>query len=231
MFGLLSRPARRPRTVRRPVRPALRVEALEARANPAALVLTAMTAPVLTHMAASWEGANHVTISGTVLDQDPAQAVIHVTGATQTDVHADASGNFVVSLETNGTDPVYVQVQDAGNLLSGTTTIQQGVDLQATNLAAPTAEQPALRDVTITCEGGTWHIRGHVDGGSPLGTVIKIISSSIPGREGNTVEVNPDGSFDIGINLDPNSPGGSISIIAIDGDTGNESGQWDGIIG
>src|SRR3954447_18196036 len=98
MFGLISRPGRRPRTVHRPVRPRLRVEALEARANP--------SAPVLSNMTASWSGdGRQVVISGTVIDEHPGGTAIHVTGAAQVDFHPDSRGNFLA----------YVNVADTGS--------------------------------------------------------------------------------------------------------------------
>ncbi|HEY1376504.1 MAG TPA: hypothetical protein VGF55_06900 [Gemmataceae bacterium] len=227
MFGLFSRPGRRPRTVHRPVRPRLCVQALEARANP--------SAPVLSNVAASWTGdGRQVVISGTVMDENPGTVAVHVTGAAQDNFHPDAHGNLLIYVNVADTGSVYVQAQDDQNLMSSTTTIQNGIDLSSNSSGQAesgyAAGKPVLRDVTITNENGVWHIRGNVDNTSPVNTIIEIIGSSIPGETGNTVTVNPDGSFDIGIVLDPKSTGGSISIIAIDQDTGEQSDQWDGMI-
>src|SRR4051795_2272319 len=111
MFGRLSRPARRrPRTVPTPARVSLRLESLEARANPAA--------PVLSGVAAKWVDTNVVYIVGTVQDENPGTSFVHLTGAVEQDVKPDDGGNFsmFVRVPTNG--PVYVQASDEEGLSS-----------------------------------------------------------------------------------------------------------------
>jgi hypothetical protein len=91
--------------------------------------------------------------------------------------------------------------------------------------------KPLLQNVTVTqTEDGVWHIRGHVDGASPVGTIVEVVNG--PGNStGATTTVDADGNFDIGIVLDPGTPGGSISIDAVNQTTGNHSDPWSGLIG
>jgi hypothetical protein len=93
------------------------------------------------------------------------------------------------------------------------------------------AAKPLLENVTITqTEDGTWHIRGHVDGGAPVGTVIEVLNG--PGNStGQGVTVDSDGNFDLAIDLDPGTPGGQITIDAVNQTTGTHSSQWSGLIG
>jgi hypothetical protein len=211
MFGLFSRPTRRPRKTRRPsLRPALRVEALEARANPD-------TSPTLTAVTATWTNATQVVISGTVTDTTSPTTVL-VGGAASTSVTTTATGTFTTTLNLD---------QSGGTIL---------LAAQPTLITSPTPVtiiaqgQPVLSNVKIQLIDGVWHITGQVVGGNPVGTVITIISS-IPGVNGQTNVVdNADGTFDIGIYLPDGTPGGSISISLGDGN-GNTFDQWDSSIG
>src|SRR3954454_2299822 len=92
----LSRP--RPRIVRPPTRAALRLESLEARANPAA--------PALSGVSADWTQPGVVVITGQVIDETPATAHVQVGGAATGDFTVDASGEFTLCLKTMGTGPV-----------------------------------------------------------------------------------------------------------------------------
>jgi hypothetical protein len=223
MIGWLTRPARRrPRTVPLRARATLRLESLEARANPAA--------PVLSGVAAKWVDTNVVYIAGTVQDENPATAVVHLGGGVQQDIRPDASGNFSIFAKSDGTSTVYVRATDDEGLASGTAAVQFGQAVtktgsDQTRITLATGE-PVLNDVTISRDdNGVWHIRGHVDGTSPIGTVIKIINAP-DGTQAESGAVNDDGSFDIVINV---GGSGAISIIAVDGN-GNQSDAWDGTI-
>jgi hypothetical protein len=229
MFGLFTRPSRhRPRNVRRiAARPALRVEALEARANPAA--------PVLTNLSATWSGANSVLITGQVQDDHQTAAIVHFTGAGTADVHTDGRGNFMVALKTSGSGPVDIQAVDDVLAASPVGTAQYGsapTTGSTGGTAVPTSNgAPKITGVTITNTGnGWWHIHGTVDTNNPLGTIIKI-TSQVDGVDGTGTTLNEDGSFDISFQLDPTTAGGAISIIAIDQSNGNTSNGWDGWIG
>jgi len=223
MFGLWTRPVRRrPRTVPAWARTSLRLESLEARANPAA--------PVLAGVGVKWLDTNVVYIAGTIQDAQPGTALVHLTGSVEQVVEPAADGQFSMFVKIGGAGPIYVQATDNVGLSSGTAAIQYGQPVTTlgsdrVTLAAP--GQPVLGDVTISQDAnGQWHIRGHVDNVSPIGTVIKIINAP----DGTTAEsgaVNEDGSFDIVINV--NGGGGAISIIAISGD-GTQSDAWDGTI-
>ncbi len=213
MFGLFTRPTRRPRNTRRTsVRPVLRVEALEARANPDAN-------PTLSNVTAVWTSATQVVISGTVNDASASTTptTVLVGGATTAAVTTNPQGNFTVALT----------VAQPGTLLVAA----EPTTAAATPVTVIAAGQPTLSNVTITQgDDGAWHIRGQVTGNNPIGTVITIISS-IPSINGETnVVENPDGTFDIGIILPSGTPGGSISITLGDGD-GDVFDQWDGAIG
>ena len=218
MFGLFSRPTRRPRHIRRtPVRPALRVEALEARANPDAN-------PTLSNVAAVWTSPTQVVITGTVIDASAsampsstdtsgaaAPAVVIVGGgASPTTTTTNAQGNFTVT----------ANVAPGGTVLVAAQPITATAPTPVTVVAAG---QPTLSNVTITEEGGAWHIRGQVAGGDPIGLIITIISQD-PTTNGQTnVVENPDGSFDITIQP---TISGDISITLGDGD-GNIFDQHD----
>src|SRR4051794_3780077 len=101
MFGLFTR---RPPVVRRQHRTKLRLESLEARANPAAPVLSAVTA--------SWADPGMVVITGKVNDEALGTAVLHVTGATQADVSLGGKDNFMIALKTNGSGSLYLRTTD-----------------------------------------------------------------------------------------------------------------------
>jgi hypothetical protein len=211
MFGIFSRPNRPTRNTRRTTaRTTLRVEALEARANPD-------STPVLTAVTATWSDPTHVVISGTVTDDTATTSTVLVGGATTATITTTTSGTFTTALVLN---------QPGTVLLAAPIAQTTGI----TPITAVTEGQPTLSNVTITQIDGTWHIRGNVTGGDPVGTVIHIISS-IPSINGQTsVVTNPDGSFDIGLNLPPGTPGGSISIVLDDGD-GVTFDNWAGFIG
>jgi hypothetical protein len=211
MFGIFSRPTRRFHNTRRgTARTTLRVEALEARANPD-------STPVLTAVTATWSDPTHVVISGTVTDDTATPTTVLVGGAATATITPTASGTFTTALVLN---------QPGTVLLAAPT----GETIGTTPITVLNLGQPALANVTITQIDGTWHIRGTVTGGDPVGTVINIIST-IPSINGQTsVVTNPDGSFDIGLNLPPGTPGGSISIILGDGD-GITFDNWAGFIG
>ena len=211
MIGLFSRPSRRPRIARRnPAFSALRLESLETRATPSAS---------LAGVTATWSDPTHVVISGTVTD-DSASTVLVGGAAAATTVTANANGDFTVALTLTQPGTVLLAPQQ------GTVT--------ATDSKSPVTivskDQSIISNVKITYEDGAWHIRGRVDNGDPIGTIISIISSdpSINGQK--TVVENPDGSFDIGIPMPQGNGGGSISIIATD-PNGNVIGEWDGFIG
>src|SRR4051794_16801164 len=104
MFRLFTRPAGRPRTVRPQVRNALRLETLEARANP--------TAPVVLNLRSDWGDEHFVVISGTIQDEAPGQAVIQVRGAAQADIAVSEGGDFAMSLKPMGTGPIYLRALD-----------------------------------------------------------------------------------------------------------------------
>jgi hypothetical protein len=216
MFGLFTRLARRPRTLRRPLRTALRLEFLEARANPAA--------PVLTGMKADWGNEQFVVISGVIQDESPGSALIHVGGSAQGDVHVGNGGAFSIALKTTGTGAIYLRAEDNEQLKSGVQSVSYG---DATPVSA--GNHPVLSGVSIIRdENGLWHIRGHVDSTSPIGTVIKIVSG--PGDTGGQSGiVDVDGNFDIVLDIRDGS--GSISIIAANGETGDQSDPWDGLVG
>jgi hypothetical protein len=229
MFGLFTRPSRRrPRNVRRiAARPTLRVEALEARANPAA--------PVLTNLSASWSGTNSVMITGQVQDDHQTGAVVDFGGAVTAAVHTDPKGNFMVALKTTGSGPVNIQAVDDVGVASPVGTVAYGSSptTGATSTATATSTANGTSSFgggTITNDGnGWWHIHGNVNTDNPLGTIIKI-SSSVTGVDGSTTAVNSDGTFDISFQLNPDTPGGAISITAIDQTTGTTT-VWDGWIG
>jgi hypothetical protein len=211
MFGLFSRPVRRPRHIRRTSgRPVLRVEALEARANPDAN-------PALANVASTWTSATSVVISGTVVDSSGSTTVL-IGGAASGVVQTAANGSFTVSLN----------LIQAGTVLLAAQPIQLDA---ATPITIVSAAQPTLTNVTITQVDGVWHITGQVVGGTPGSTVINIISS-IPSVNGQTQVVeNADGTFDIGITLPAGTPGGTISIQAVDTSTDEASDVWTGLIG
>src|SRR5206468_1010953 len=151
----LSRPARRrPRTVPTPARVSLRLESLEARANPAA--------PVLSGVAAKWVDTNVVYLTGTVQDENPGTAIVHLAGAVQQDVLPDAGGNFSMFVKVPTSGPVYVRATDDEGLSTGTASVQYGQEVTTltTNQSRITLAngQPALNDVTISRDdNGIWH--------------------------------------------------------------------------
>ncbi len=214
MFGLFSHPVRRPRTV---YPPRLRLETLEARANPAA--------PVLAYMNVHWSDANDVVVSGRVTDESPNTVILHVTGAYQDDFHVASDGTFLIALHTDSTAQLNVQAQDGEGLTSAVVTAANSTDVTVGDPGYNSG--PVLKDVTVSLEGGIWHIRGRVDN-TDAGAIVKIIDGTFPDRNGQTAPVEGDGSFDIGITLDPGSPGGSISIIAQDGP--HQSDSYDAIL-
>jgi hypothetical protein len=215
MFRLFTRPAGRPRTVRPQVRTPLRLECLEARANPAA--------PVLTGMKANWGNENYVVVSGVVQDECPALAMIHFGGSTQGKVQVGEDGEFVIALARTGAGRLYLRAEDEEGLISGTKSFGYG-DSQV----PPAGTQPVLGGVGISRgEDGLWHIRGHVDNTSPIGSIIKVIRG--PGdSSGQTGVVDAEGNFDIVLDV---GEGGAISISANDQDSGTESDPWDGLVG
>jgi len=216
MFRLFTRPAGRPRTVRPQVRTRLRLETLEARANPAA--------PMLVNLKADWGDEHFVVISGTVQDEAPGEAVIHVGGAVQADGGVAEGGQFAIALKLTGTGPVYLRARDNEGLFSDPFVFHYG------DPAPAPSTQPVLSDVSIIRdENGLWHIHGHVDNTSPIGTIIRIITG--PGdSSGQTGTVDVDGNFDIVLDV-PAGGSGAISIIAINQDKGEESDPWDGFVG
>jgi hypothetical protein len=216
MFGVFSRPVRRPRNVRPQVRTTLRLESLEARANPAA--------PVMSNLSADWGNEQVVMISGHVVDDTGAGGVVHVSGAAQGNILLGTGGQFAAALKVTGTGSVYLQAENVGHEMSPSQTIHFGE-----KIVPPAGQSAVIGDVTITQgSDGSWHIRGHVDNTSPIGTIVKIING--PGdTTGVSGSVDVDGSFDIIVKLNPDDQG-AISIIAIDGD-GNQSDPWDGTIG
>jgi hypothetical protein len=210
MFGIFSRPNRPTRNTRRTTaRTTLRVEALEARANPDA-------SPILTGVTATWSDATHVVISGTVSDETAGATTVLVGGAASTSVTTNPQGAFTAALTLN----------QPGTVLLAVPTTETGI----TPITIVTEGHATMSNVTITQTGGIWHIQGTVTGPDPVGTVITIITT-IPGGNGQTTIVtNPDGSFDIGLTLPPGTSGGSISLILGDGD-GTTFDQWNGFIG
>jgi hypothetical protein len=223
MLSLFTRPSRRPRTVRRnPARPVLRVEALETRANP-----STTGAPTFVAVQTTWTDATDVVIKGTVADANPSSTFISATASGSVSVsYANSSGGFQVSLHTDGSSPVSIQAHDSQGLNSDVVTNSSGVSL----LQVTPLNSLGLNNVQIVYENGGWHIRGTVTGGTAGQTVITIVST-IPGNDGTTSVVeNADGSFDIGINMDAGSPGGTISITGKDTSTGNVSDTWDGFV-
>jgi hypothetical protein len=252
MFGLFTRPPRRPRKMRRsPARPALRVEALETRCNPSGsagsglsflaiasnlaqynsgslnAASTTTAAPILINTSASWVDPYDVVIAGTVVDANPQGTVVYVAGSSTAAVLPDQNGFFSTVLKTNGSGPVYLQAQDSAGMYSGAIAFNYSTNtvVMASNMATP-----VISGVTITLENGVWHIRGQVMNSTPIATVIQI-TTNIPGQDGRpTVVENADGTFDIGITLDPSSPGGSFSIVAVNEDTGAVSQAWNGYI-
>jgi hypothetical protein len=127
-------------------------------------------------------------------------------------------------------------------VLTGQVVVDEGGDGSSANGGASVANNvavrtgkpavaPGLSNVTISqSEDGTWHIKGHVDGGAPIGTIIQVVSG--PGNTaGSTATVDADGNFDLGVQLDPGTPGGAITINAINQTTGTTSDPWTGLIG
>jgi hypothetical protein len=212
MFGLFSRPVRRPRTIHRtPARTMLRVEALEARAIPDAN-------PALANVTATWTSPTQVVISGTVTDISSPTTVL-VGGAATGSAPTTPQGTFTIALNLD---------QPGGQVLLAAQPVQASAPTPVTIVAAG---QPTLNNVTITQEDGIWHIRGQVNGMTPGQNLVISIISSIPSVNGQTQVVdNADGTFDIGISLPTGSPGGSISLILGDGN-GNTFDEWDGSIG
>jgi hypothetical protein len=187
----------------------LRIEALEARANP--------TAAGLGDVTTTWTSPTQVVITGTVTDTSAPTTVL-VGGAATAAVPTSPTGNFSVALNLN---------QAGGAVVLAAQPAESNAQAPVTVVADG---RPTLSNVTITQEDGVWHIRGQVVGGTPGATIIQIIST-IPSVNGTTQVVeNPDGSFDIGITLPEGSAGGSISIRAIDQTTGDESDLWSGFI-
>jgi hypothetical protein len=218
MYGLFSRPSRRMRFAPRcSTRPTLRVEALETRANPAG--------PVFSNLAVTWSDATHVVVTGQVIDQNP--TAVWVNGGGQGAAFINAQGTFRIALTTDGTDPINVQAQDTQNQFSTDMVCQFG-----SNPVAATNGQQAVSGVTISNENGVWHIKGQVTSGTPLDTLIKIISdnSNLNGQQ--QVVENPDGSFDIAISANGEDiGGGNIGISLINSVTGETSGViWEGTI-
>jgi hypothetical protein len=204
---------RRPRTVRPQVRAPLRLEALEARTNPAA--------PALVGLSADWSG-NTVALSGRIVDETPANAKIQVAGAALGEFQVNENGDFFVLLKANSADGVYLRAADTEDLVSTSVNVDHGEDI------VPFGSAPSLRDITISQEEDGWHIRGRLDGGDPNGAIIRIIRG--PGdSNGVSGGVDEDGSFDIIIQLPPDASGG-ISIIGIGGD-GSESDPWNDYMG
>lgn len=218
MFGLLSRPSRRPLIVRRnPASSMLRVEALESRTNPSA------AAPVLANLSATWSNSTHVVVTGQVIDQNP--SAVWVNGGGKGAAFVDSQGSFRIAVTTDGIHPIQVQAED--------TQTQFSADMLCAFGTAPvvvTATSPVVDGVTISKDGNTWHIHGQLNGNTGLDTLISIIGSN-PDLNGETVTINADGSFDIGITLNPGSPGGVIGIVAINGSTGETTDVlWEGSI-
>jgi Bacterial Ig domain len=258
MFGLFTRPPRRPRTVRRtPARSALRVEALETRCTPSISVmqpqllsqnislamatlsaagqpstvtLSTSPSPVIQNITANWQDPYDVVVSGVVTGPNVSGATVTVTGTgtPAITVPVNGDGSFSIQIKDGDSSPIYIQAQDNMGNCSGMVACVYG---GPTYLGASNAGAPVITNVTVTCEGGTWHIRGQILNSTPLATILQV-SSTIPGMDGRpTTVINPDGSFDIAITLDADSPGGSFSITAINNDTGQSSQEWDGTIG
>lgn len=209
----LHRP--RPRIVRPPARASLRLESLEARANP--------SAPAITGVSADWTQPGVVVITGQVIDETPQADHVEVGGAATGTYSVDGSGEFTLCLKTTGTGPLYFRAVDSEALASANSLLNVG-----DKIPTPLADHPTIKDVEIYQDENGWHVRGHVNGGG-IGTIIRIVKG--PGdSNGQTGAIDDDGSFDIIINMPPESSGGGISIIAENPD-GSQSDQWDGLIG
>ena len=215
MFGLLSRSVRRPRTVQSPIRTQLRMESLEARANPAA--------PVLSGVSVAWSGESVAVITGTIHNDEAGSTILHVSGAANQTVQVGPGGQFMVTVRTDGHDTLRLAAENGSHLFSTVREFEEGEGINP-----PQGEQAAIGNISITQDtNGNWHIRGNLNapGTSQIGNIIRIVS-------GGTGEANvaDDGSFDIVVNMDPGVSGGGISIIAIDGN-GDQIVGWDGTIG
>jgi hypothetical protein len=201
MIGLFPRPARR-RT--RPARAALgsrlRLEHLETRDCPAA--------PVLTSTSVTAAAGGQVLVQGVVQDDNPTSAVIHLSGAAQADIHPDATGHYSIQLTPTGSGSIVVQAADPTGASSGTVAMPQ-LSMGATQMGLQ------ITSIEVVNDDGYWTIRGTVSGGTPDGTTIHIGSTN-PNLNGQTVDVNTDGGFEIGYPPGVGDLGGTISITATD---------------
>jgi hypothetical protein len=163
----------------------------------------------------SWLDGGQVLVKGAVQDDNPASAVIHLTGVVQADVHPDASGQYAIQLAATGNGTINVQAQDPNGSASGSLAMPP-VTFQAGGTAGTGPQQGLqITGVEVTNENGRWVIRGAVPN-APPGTVI-VIGSTNPDLNGRTVTVeNPDGGFEIGYYPASGSLGGTISITARD---------------
>jgi hypothetical protein len=211
MRGFFSRPSRRPRSVRRtPVRPVLRVESLETRANP--------SAPALTVVHANWSDPNDVVVTGTVSDAHPGttQVTVYSEGSLAS-AFASTAGGFMVSLHTDTPGPAYIQAHnDQGR--------DSAVVMDTSNPGGTGESAPTIGNINITNSNGQWVITGTVTGGTPGATVITVGGAG----SGQTVVDDPGGSFKIGISV---NNGGFISITATNIETGDSSDPIDTPIG
>ena len=210
MFRLLSRPAHR-RPARSTPRTRLQLQSLERRDTPAA--------PVLSNVSATVNANAQVVITGHVHEDATGPVVVQVSGSALAVALVQPAGgdaDFSITLPNASGGAFTVRAEDTTGVYSYDANVQYGT------MAAP-ANAPQLNNVTVTDEGGVWHIRGNVSGGG-MGTIINII-----GGVQTQGTANDDGSFDIGIELPANTWGGIISITAQNPD-GTVSDAVDDII-
>ncbi len=184
MFGLFSRPARRPRSAR-PVRPVTRVrllmERLEARDTPYAPTLS-MTTTML--------GDNMLQLSGYVTDESPTTAVVTFSGGVSGSAYPTSSGYYSVNLFSNG-----------GSSITGTARDNEGLYSDPICITNPYAEggqslNPQHLPPTITITSVAQrpnrqvYVAGSVSSDNPGG-----LSVSISGVASGSVTTQTDGSF------------------------------------
>jgi hypothetical protein len=225
----------------------LRVEALETRSNP-----SVTTVPVMFNMQANWVDPTDVVITGRVWDAHPASTLIQVSGGTGS-TYADAKGGFTLTVHvgpataqassmmmatdtqsdtptdgsSNGPASVIVQAEDTVNYAySGAMQYTYGTTNPQTQ---SNGGAPFIVNVSVTNDGGVWHIHGQILDSTPWMTYMSV-SSTIPDCDGMTWQINADGTFDVGVTLF-DSVGGDVMVQAFDAQNGLSSNIWEGTIG
>jgi hypothetical protein len=155
--------------------------------------------PCLSPLSITYGAQRTITVTGTYIGIDPGGETVVLSGVAQGCVTTDSAGAFSITATASALGEVDATSWDLWGQMSNTA--------EETLVSAP----PVISNFSASTLGGNvWIFTGNVTDESPAGLIINF-SGVLGYLDGQTVQVNSDGSFTLSITLPADAWGTAVA--------------------